>query len=384
MRIAIATTTRADWGLLSPLASELRCRGAEVLVMAANMHYNKQLGMTVSEISADGFTPVLECRTQGTPAEVAAACLVDYERALTYARPDCIVCLGDRFEMLSIAQAAVMARVPVVHIAGGAVSEGAMDDAFRHAITKLSYLHLTECEQYRRRVISMGEDPARVLNTGAIGVSNILSVKPIDRTLLEHDLAFPLDTNTLLCTMHAATLDTTLTSVEQYHALLQGIDSAMKQHSRLRILFTYPNNDTDPAPLIAELEKFAAAHSGRVRLIPSLGMRRYLSVLHYIGGVIGNSSSGIVEVPSIGIPVLDIGIRQQGRMRARSVLHAPCSATAIAAGINTILGDEARRLASRRENPYARPDTLSLMADAILSSSLSVIKPFYDPCDTSI
>ncbi|MDE6243377.1 MAG: UDP-N-acetylglucosamine 2-epimerase (hydrolyzing) [Muribaculaceae bacterium] len=368
MKIAVATTTRADWGLLSPLARELRDRGAEVQVMAANMHYNPALGMTIREIEADGFTPVLECKTQGSPAEIAAACLVDFADALERERPACIICLGDRYEMLSIAQAAVMEGVPVVHIAGGAVSEGATDDMFRHAITKLSSLHLTECEEYRHRVICMNEDPHLVINTGAIGIHNILNLSPIPSQQLNEDLGFEVDGDTLLCTMHSATLDMSMTPEEQYDTLLLGIEKAFSTHPRLKILFTYPNNDVDPTPLIAKLEAFREKHPERVLTVPSLGMKRYLSALQYAGGMIGNSSSGIVEVASLGKPVLDIGIRQQGRMRAASVIHCECDSEQIALGIDRLFTPELQELAAKRENPYARRDTLQIMTGVILST----------------
>lgn len=354
MKIAIATTTRADWGLLSPLAVALRERGHDVLIMAANMHYNPALGNTVSEIYALGFRPVLECKTHGSPAEVAAACLTAYNQSLTEWKPECIICLGDRFEMLSIAQAAVMAGVPIVHIAGGAVSEGAMDDLFRHAITKLSYLHFTECGEYRRRVISMGEHPDRVIDTGAISIHNILSIKPVPRNELEADLGVKLDNDTLICTMHAATQDSHLTPIQQYDSLLCGIELATTVNSDLRLIFTHPNNDVDPVPLIRKLREFAGNHQGRAVVIPSLGMKRYLSAIQYVGGVIGNSSSGIVEVASLGKPVLDIGIRQQGRMRAPSVLHCQCSPREIAEGIAAIQTAEIQILASKRKTLMLR------------------------------
>lgn len=386
MKIAVATTTRADWGLLSPLASELRRRGHEVQVLAANMHFNPELGMTVREIEADGFLPALRCDVQGSPVVIASACLLQYAEALARLKPACMICLGDRFEMLAIAQAAVMSGVPIVHIAGGAVSEGASDDMFRHAITKLSWLHFTECEDYRRRVVSMGEDPARVFDTGAIGVHNILSISLMDKAVLETDIDFALDRDTLLCTMHAATLEPVLSPVRQYACLLEGLSRAMDSKPSLRLLFTYPNNDVDPAPLIAAIHEFAARYPRRVRVIPALGMRRYLSALHYVGGVIGNSSSGIVEVSSAGVPVLDIGIRQQGRMRAPSVIHADCDAGQIALGVERLFSPSLRALASRRENPYYNPDTLTVMADAIENTDFSqaYIKPFYQPCATSI
>lgn len=376
MRISIATTTRADWGLLSPLARELTDRGEEVKIIASCMHYMPSMGLTYKEIEADGFEIAATVRTPETPADEAAGCVTGFSAALQRLKPDCIICLGDRFEMLAIALAASMERVPIVHIAGGAVSEGAFDDSFRHAITKLASLHLTETPEYRQRVISMGEDPQRVICTGAIGVHNIMNIVPLPKSELEADINFRLTENTLLCTMHVATLDKHAPT-EQLDALLQ----ALRMRPELRVLFTHPNNDVDPRPLIDMLEKFASSNPASYKVIPSLGRVRYISALHHVAGVIGNSSGGIVEVPSMHIPTLDIGIRQRGRARAASVIHAAGDTESIVRGLDTILSDEVKTLARTVDNPYYQPDTPRIMADTILSTDFATILPktFYQP-----
>lgn len=366
MVIAIATTTRADWGLLSPLAAELRHRGADVRILASGMHYDSVLGLTHREIEADGFQPVPLPVPTDTPEDECAECLRKYAEALRTMRPDALVCLGDRSEMLAIAVAATLTRTPIVHIAGGAVSEGAYDDRFRNAITQLADLHLTETEEYRRNVINMGVDPAKVLNTGAIGVHNIQSLEPMPQRELEESIGFELGPKCVLCTMHAATLSD-ISPEESYRRLLHAFGAVMDEDPEVKILFTHPNNDTDPAPLIAMLRAFATARPGRVVVVPSLGRRRYLSALRYVAAVAGNSSSGIVEVPSAGIPTLDIGIRQKGRARGTSVHHADCTPAAIAAGLHRVLSPSARACAASAPNPYGRPDTLTLMANAILT-----------------
>jgi len=375
MRIAIATTTRADWGLLSPLADELRHRGADVRILAAGMHFMESMGFTYREIEADGFTIDEAIRTPGEPAEEAAACLCGYASALQRIMPDALICLGDRFEMLAIAMASAMSRVPVIHIAGGAISEGAFDDSFRHAITKLASIHLCETPEYRDRVISMGESPATVFHTGAIGVHNILKTVPVPREELEESIGFRFAAPTVLCTMHTATLDPRPPE-EQLGELL----AALARMPRLRVLFTHPNNDTDPAPLIRMLNEFAAGNSANYKVVPSLGRVRYISALHNVQAVIGNSSGGIVEVPSMHIPTLDIGIRQRGRARSKSVIHADGDSVSITFGLETVLSPEARNEARRADNPYYKPDTPRLMADVILSTDFSTILPkkFHD------
>lgn len=374
LHLVVATSTRADWGLLSPVAAELQRRGARITVAATNMHLLPQTGMTVSEIEADGFTPV-RIPVSGNHAAITAGCITGFHKLLSQVEPDAIIILGDRFEMTGVAQAAVLAGVPIVHIAGGAVSYGAFDDCFRHAITKMSYLHLAETEQYRRRIIQMGEDPQRVVTTGAIGIHNIMSVTPMPLESLEQSLGFSLGSNTLLVTQHAATLSS-LPPEEQYSNLLAALDRFTDRN----ILFTYPNNDVDPTPLTAMIEDYARSNPKRVHAVPSLGRVRYLSALRHVEAVVGNSSGGIVEVPSMGIPTLDIGHRQDGRTHAASVIRCGETADEIAAGLRTVLSPETKAVAATCDNPYARPDTLALMTDTILSTHFSPypVKRFYD------
>lgn len=385
MKIAIATTTRADWGLLLPLASELRNRGHEPLIMAGGMHFDPRLGLTINQVKADGFSPVLECAAQGSPAEIAAACLTGFYESLSEHKPDCLVCLGDRFEMLAIAEAANLAHVPIVHIAGGAISEGAFDDSFRHAITKLAFIHLAECEQYRQRIISMGENPERVFNTGAIGIHNMMHAPEASPAEMRELVGFDIDKNTIICTMHAATLEPSLTPLQQYGELLAALAEMIDEMPQLKVVFTYPNNDVDPAPLIEALTAFQATHPERISLVPSFGMRRYVTALRSAGAMIGNSSSGIVEAASAGLPILDIGIRQQGRMVPPSFIHAECNKLLIAKGIRDLLSEKMRNIAAKKINPYAKPDTPAIMADIILSTDFSnPIKKFYEPCASSL
>ena len=262
-----------------------------------------------------------------------------------------------------------------MHIAGGAVSYGAFDDCFRHAITKMAYLHLAETEQYRQRIVQMGEDPQRVVTTGAIGIHNIMNVKPMPLESLEQSLGFALGSNTLLVTLHAATLSA-LPPEEQYGNLLAALDRFPDR----QILFTYPNNDVDPTPLIAMIEDYVRQNPKRAHAIPSLGRVRYLSALRHVEAVVGNSSGGIVEVPSMGIPTLDIGHRQDGRTHAASVIRCGETADEIAAGLRTALSPETKAVAAACDNPYARPDTLALMTDTILSTHFTPypVKRFYD------
>ena len=380
-KICFATGTRADWGLLSPLARALAARDdCRVDIIATNMHLSEQFGMTVNEIIADGFEPLrvsmnVTADSAADRVKAMAECMSGIADALTELRPDMLVILGDRYEMLAVASAAAMLSIPIVHIAGGTISEGAIDDAIRHAITKLSALHLTETEDYRRRVIAMGEHPDRVFNTGAIGVWNISNTKLLTREELCKELDFDLSGPFAVATFHPATLDPT-DPAERCRMMLEALDL----HTDIKLIITYPNNDPRSGGIIDEIKAYAAKRPDRVLLIKSLGLRRFLSAVKEAEFVIGNSSSGIVEVASAGTPAIDIGIRQRGRTAAASVIHCGNSTDEIDRAINKALSPEFKAFAAACPNPYYKPDTLALMTGAIMKADPERlrIKTFYD------
>lgn len=363
MKIAIATGTRADWGLLSPLAQELsKKRNVEIYILATNMHYLPEYGFTWKEIVADGFKIAADIPTSGTPAEITSQTISGFDNIFKKNTFDCCIILGDRFEMLGVATAAILNKLHIVHIAGGEISEGAFDDSIRHAITKLSTLHLTETEEYRNRVIQMGEEPNRVINTGAIGVHNAINVEIMPLNELEQSINFTLSDKCLLVTLHPATLEKA-SPTEQMQNLLTALDSIPEY----KLLFTLPNNDENSAPMIDLINKYRDNNPQRMCVVPSLGRIRYLSALRYVTAVVGNSSSGLIEVPSAGIPTLNIGIRQQGRTAGKSVIHCGTSVDDIIVGLKNVTSEETRNMARIARNPYAQPDTLKQMCEAILS-----------------
>ncbi len=385
-KIAVVTTCRADWGLLHGVVKELNKRpDAEACVIATNMHLDSRFGNTANEIEADGIkiaarVPMTDPGARTTPEATTAAaarCLAGMGEAFGHLSPDMVLILGDRFEMLPVATAATIFRVPIAHIAGGEISEGAFDDNIRHALTKLSALHFTATEDYRRRVIQMGEMPERVFNYGAPGVENLMQL-PDEASLaeLEEFTGITINSSTLLVTYHPATLDTGATPAERCRALLEALDSFPDN----TILFTYPNNDPGGTEIINLIERYVADNPDRCAVVPSLGRRRYLSMLRHIGAVVGNSSSGIVEVPSAGIPTVDIGIRQRGRTASASVIHCGDTTKDIVRAIRFALSDEGRHLAAMAENPYFRHATAFNIANTLATFPLGSLcgKRFYD------
>jgi UDP-N-acetylglucosamine 2-epimerase (non-hydrolysing)/GDP/UDP-N,N'-diacetylbacillosamine 2-epimerase (hydrolysing) len=375
-KVAIVTSTRADWGLLRDIAMQLRnSEAVDLAIIATNMHLIQRYGMTLNEILEDGF--VVDAKVEMTPTgdspadtvHATARCMDGMATAFETIKPDLLVLLGDRYEMLAVATAATVMRIPIVHIAGGEISEGAFDDSIRHAITKLSALHLTATEAYRNRVIAMGEAPSRVINTGAIGVQNLANEPVMPKTELEKWLGLELSTSSLLVTLHPATLDA-VPVAERCQALLNALDAFPKSN----IIFTYPNNDPQGEVIINMINDYVAHNGQRAVVVPSLGRHRYLSALHYVGAVVGNSSSGIVEVPSMHIPTVDIGIRQQGRIASNSVIHCAADAESIRRAIAYALSAEGKQRAQISENPYFKPNTLTTIVDAIINTPLSELQ----------
>jgi len=382
-KICIVTSTRADWGLLSGVAKALRaCESIDLQIIATNMHLNANYGMTVNEIEEDGFS--VDERVEMNPrsgsavdtAIATAKCLSGTAKALNRLKPDILLMLGDRYEMLAVATAATIMRIPIAHIAGGEISEGAFDDNIRHALTKLSTLHFTATDAYRNRVIAMGENPDHVYNTGALGVYNIIHEPTMPKAELEKYIGLEINSATLLVTLHPATLDPVPTA-DRCEALLEALDSFPTAH----IIFTYPNNDPEGEVIINKINEYAARNPHRAVVVPSLGRHRYISALHFISAVVGNSSSGIVEVPSMKIPTVDIGIRQQGRIAASSVIHCEPEVIDIHQAISFALSPAGKRMALDTDNPYAKRDTVNRIVDILVNIRLSELstKRFIDP-----
>lgn len=381
-KICFVTGSRAEYGLLRCLMKAVKEDHDTLLqIIATNMHLSPEFGLTYHEIEKDGFLidkkieMLLSSDTAvGTTKSVGLG-MIGFADALEGLKPDIIVILGDRYEMISVAAAALFHKIPVAHIHGGEITEGAYDDCIRHAITKMSHLHFTSTEVYRQRVIQLGEQPERVFNVGAMGVDNIKRIPLMSKSDLEKSLDFNMGDKCIVVTFHPVTLEDN-SAEKQSLALISALDS-LKDY---QIIFTYPNSDTNGRVIIKKIEEYVAAHPLKAKTWPSLGLKRYLSLLCYSTAVVGNSSSGIIEVPSFGIPTLNIGNRQRGRIIADSVLGCEATEEAIKEGLSTILGGKFIAKAKCTKNPYEGYNTKEMILNIIKTYPLEHIieKHFYD------
>ena len=381
-KICIVTGSRAEWGLLSGLARKITDDPElELQIIATNMHLSPEFGLTYREIERQGFRinrkveMLLSSDSANATGKSVGLATIGFADAYEELAPDMLLVLGDRYEILAAVTAALFYKIPVAHLHGGEVTEGAYDDAIRHAITKMSHLHFTSTEEYRRRVIQLGEQPERVFHVGAIGIDNIRHIALLDKKVLEEQLDFPFDRKTVLVTYHPETLDA-IPVEEQFRNLLEALDDRQD----IRILFTLPNSDTGGRIIVRMIEEFVARNKQRARAYTSLGQLRYLSALRFVAAVVGNSSSGILEVPSFGKPTLDIGNRQKGRLAANSVVHCVVSGAEISEGLNRVLSDAFAKQTACVQNPYEKEDSALEILKILKNYPLDGIvqKTFYD------
>ena len=375
-KICFVTGSRAEYGLLSGLMRAVQKEPVlELQIIATNMHLSPEFGLTYREIEKDGFTinkkveMLLSSDTANATTKSVGLATIGFADAYEDLRPDLLVVLGDRYEILAAVSAALFYKIPVAHLHGGEITEGAYDDCIRHAITKMSHLHFTSTEEYRNRVIQLGEQPDRVFNVGAIGIENIKKIPLMSKEALEESLNFKIGDKCLLATYHPVTLENA-TASEQCSDLLRALD----KYPDYKIIFTLPNSDTDGRIIMQLIREYAAKNSERSIVFTSLGFKRYLSVLQYVTAVVGNSSSGIIEVPSFGIPTLNIGDRQKGRIAAESVVNCEATFKEILRGLQKILSPGMIRTAKECSNPYFKRDTTDAILDVIKTYPLDGLK----------
>lgn len=363
-RIAVVTGSRAEYGLLYWILRDLQDDpGFELQLIVTGMHLAPEFGMTVRQIELDGFPihrrveMLLSSDTPGGIARSMALGIIGMSEALEYLQPEFVLVLGDRFEILAAVQACLIHKVPVAHLAGGDVTEGAFDESIRHAITKMAHVHFVTNAQSGRRVVQMGESPSSVHVVGSPGLDHLRRTPLLDRAALETALGASLGTRNLLVTFHPVTLDPA-EGAQQFEELLAALGELPLD---VTLWFTRPNADTGGRALAARLDAWVADHADRARAFTSLGQLRYLSLMALVDGVVGNSSSGLYEAPSFDVATVDIGDRQAGRLAATSVIRCAPERSAVKAALQRALGPRP----TGTTNPYGDGHTSRRVLDVL-------------------
>lgn len=382
-KIAVFTGTRAEYGLLYWLMKEIESDAdLELQLIVSGMHLSPEFGCTLETIEQDGFRVSAKVEmlvSSSTSVGVAKSIglgVIGFADALDRLRPDCLIILGDRFEALAIAQTAMIMQIPIAHLHGGELTEGLIDEAIRHSITKMAQLHFTSAEVYRKRVIQLGEAPENVFNVGAPAIENVRRLHLLNQSELEASIKFNLGRQPLLVTYHPVTLKPS-GGIESLKNLLAAIDSVAFDR---KLVITFPNADTHGRELIEVLHQYALRNTSRVLLTKSLGQLRYLSLMKICGAVVGNSSSGLLEAPAIGVPTVDIGIRQKGRFKPASVIECGDELTEISEALSLALSEAHRNASMAAFNPYGDGHVSEKIILVLKSKDLKslIFKKFYD------
>lgn len=382
-KVGVITGTRAEYGLLKPLITKLeKDVDLELQIIVTGMHLSPEFGLTYQEIEQDGFKisekneMLLSSDTPNGITKSIGLAIIGFADIYTRTVPDMLIILGDRYEAFAAASAAMIHRIPIAHIHGGELTEGLIDDPIRHSITKMSSLHFTSTEQYRKRVIQLGERPETVFNVGALGVENIKNQRLLSKIDLEQSIEFPLDKPYFVVTFHPVTLENNTAEV-QFRNLLSALDI----FTEYRIIFTKANADTDGRIVNSLIDEYIIKNEGRATAFVSLGMLRYLSALKYCEMVIGNSSSGILEAPSFHVPTVNIGDRQEGRIKGKSIIDCGWTIAEIMHGIQRAQTLKRDGNLQTDVNVYEGKDTSETIMQVLrkyLTSDSSTKKEFYD------
>ncbi len=381
--IGVVTGGRAEYGLLAPLIKKIKSDQAlELRLYVTAMHLSPQHGNTYKIIENDGYTineKVEMLISSDKPEAIAKSIglgMIGFADAFRNNKPDILVMLGDRYELLSSAIAAMIQRIPIAHLHGGESTEGLIDEAIRHSITKMSHFHFVSTDKYRKRIIQMGENPEYIYNVGAIGLDNIRSMKLMTRDELEQSFDIKFGKQVFLVTYHPVTLESG-SSKAHIHSLL----SALNQYHEATIIFTQPNADTDSNIIADEIRKYVYDYSKYCRYIETLGQIKYLSMCSVSDAIIGNSSSGIIEVPSFHVPTVNIGDRQKGRLMPASVINCSSDEKSIKSAIDKALDREFKASIGSIKNPYGDGNTADKIIEILKKVGISdkvLKKSFFD------
>ncbi|AOP33678.1 UDP-N-acetyl glucosamine 2-epimerase [Leptospira tipperaryensis] len=380
-KVSVVTGTRAEYGLLRLLIKKiLDSKNIELQLIVTGMHLSPEFGSTYQEIESDGFSidrkveMLLSADTSSSISKSIGLGLIGFADVWADLKPDLVVLLGDRFEIFAAASSAMVSKIPIAHIHGGETTEGAFDESIRHSITKMSHLHFVAAEEYRKRVIQLGESPDRVFNVGGLGVDGIRNLSLMTRSELETSLNFKFGPKNLLVTFHPETLDSSSPKF-QFEELLKALDRL----SDTSIIFTLPNADTGSREIIESIHEFVSSHRNSVAFT-SLGQRRYFSCIQFADAVIGNSSSGLLEIPTFKKGTVNIGGRQRGRLKAKSVIDCEASEKSILNAIDTLYSKTFQESLMYVSNPYGEGNATAKILEVIESFELDRIlqKKFFD------
>lgn len=382
-KICVLTANRSEYSLLKPLIKKLsKKKEFNVCVAVTGAHLSPEFGMTYCEIEKDGIRIdkkieiLLSADSPSAVSKSMGLAMIGFAEYFEENKPDILIVLGDRYETLAVCCAAVNQGIPIAHIHGGEVTEGAIDDGIRHAITKLSYLHFTSTIEYQKRVIQLGEHPERVFCVGALGVENVLNMPLISKKQLEESINFALDKPYGMVTFHPVTLEHGNAEMQVGELL-----GALDLFTSMKFIITKANADAEGRVINKYLEEYEKKHEN-VKLFDSLGTVRYLSAVKYSSMVIGNSSSGLIEAPSFRIPTINIGNRQKGRMQAASIINCKPESCEIATAIKRACTYEFQEKLEKIRNPYGNGETSDKIADIIFRylflETINLCKPFYD------
>lgn len=379
-KICVVTGCRAEYGILYWLLREIKKDpGLQLQVIATGMHLEKKFGFTYKKILNDGFKidarvdMELKDDTEEGVTRSAGLGIIGFSRAYRRLKPDVVVLSGDKFEILAAASAALLSRIPIAHIHGGEITEGAYDDPIRHAVTKMATIHFVAHRDYARRIIQMGEDRKFVFNYGAPGLDNIKRSKLLDKEKLENELGVKLGRDTALATFHPVTMEKGKAS-GYIRNLVKALDD-----THLKVIFTMPNADPENKVIFREIERYVKKNPKKARAFKSLGQEMYLSLMKYTSLMVGNSSSGIVESPSFRLPVVNIGIRQKGRLRAKNVIDSKEDYKSIRNAIDRALSRAFVSSLNKLKNPFGNGTASKRIKDRLKVVNLhNHIKKFKD------
>ena len=380
-KICVVTGTRAEYGLLYWLIREIDVdKDLELQIIATGMHLSPEFGNTYQQIEEDGFfinKKVDISLTSDTELAISKSMglgMIGFADAFDELQSNLIVVLGDRFEIFSAVSSAMIAKIPVAHLHGGEVTEGAFDESIRHSITKMSHLHFAATNKYRNRIIQLGEQPNRVFNVGGLGVDSINKLKLLSKSDFENAIDFKLGKKNILVTFHPVTLEN-FTSKVQFQELLNSIDEL----KNTRIIFTKANSDTDSRVINSMIETYTSVNDNSIAFT-SMGQLNYLSALQFVDAVVGNSSSGLLEAPSFNIATIDIGDRQKGRIKADSVISCLPTQEGIGSAFDKAYSEGFQNIVNNTKNPYGNGGASKAVVDIIKNFDLNEIlkKTFYD------